>query len=134
MAVSVADLTSPRGPLDRLVLFPGETESAFDERLTAYIADGVVLAAALIGAEQDAAVKVWARGRARQAAYELRLFAPSTASVADEGSASWTSSQIEAMKALADADLLEFEELVGAVVEDEDTTGGGWPVITSWRR
>ena len=134
MAVSVDDLTSPAGPLERAVLFPADTQGQFEDRLAAYIADGVTRAAALEDDEQDDAVMAWARHRARQAAYEMRLFAPSSASLADEGSASWTASQIEAMKALADADLAEFEELVGAVTEDEDTTAGGWPVISSWRR
>lgn len=94
MAVKPSDLLSPIGKIDK-AFFPGEDDTTLEERLQAYINEGALLVTSLAtSAEQDAATTLWAYYRAFEAVYMRLMATPSSVSIADEGSTSFSSQQI----------------------------------------
>lgn len=133
MAVLPADITSPKGELDRTVLFPGESSADFTAQLQAYIDQGSLKAADLTDPdEQDAAVTAWAYYRAYDAVATRMIASRSSMSLPDQGSVSTTAAQIGLMAEKAAAKLAEYVVLV-PVVTTTTTTAGAWPAITSLR-
>ena len=122
MAVTAADLTSPVGEIEPAVLWPGELGATTTERLTAYVADGELQAADLsAGASRDAAVKAWAYYRAYMAVY-IRLTAePTSKTINDQASESFSVQQIQNWKDMADAKLATFTELVDEATDVQPT-------------
>lgn len=124
MALQSLDLITPRGELNPDELWPGLAPESVDEKLKEFRLEGYLKAASLsaVEADQDAAVKQWVYYRAYSEVYRRLLVGPSTAQLADEGSRSYTSLQIQEVGVLADNALAAFEELLAAVVVVEVTT------------
>lgn len=97
MAVTPDDLKSPTGRIDPAVFFPGEQTVDVDVRLQAYIDEGESEAADIASDVDafDAAVILWAYYRAFDAVHMRLVGLPSSIDIAEEGSTSYTSSQIE---------------------------------------
>lgn len=132
MAVLPADLTSPTGRL-KLAYFPADDSTAFDTRLTAYIAaalaqstaDGIPISAS------DAAVKVLAQALGFREAWTDRLDRPSAANLTDEGGMSFSAAQLAGWLTQAQ----ELEAIYAGMVESATAVGSasGWRSITSLR-
>ena len=122
MAVTAADLTSPTGEIEPAVLWPGEAGATTTARLTAYVADGELQAADIAaGASHDAAVKAWAYHRAYMSVYMRLTAEPTATTINDQGSASWSTQQVQNWKDLADAKLAAFTEIVDEATDAEPT-------------
>lgn len=112
MPLRAQDLLDPDGELVAADLWPDDDESTVEDRLDAYLADGYVKA----GAVGDEAARQWAYHRAYKGVYTRLLAQPSSVSLSDEGSASYTQTQIAAVGALADQALATFEGLMASAV------------------
>lgn len=107
--INASSLLAPGGEIEP-EFFPEEDLDKVTERLDAYLTEGYAKAAALsAGTDRENAATAWAYYRAYSAIYRRLLAAPSTWSLADEGSASYTQKQIESFQSLAAAKLEEFE-------------------------
>lgn len=106
MAITVADVESPAGELDRLVLFPDELEPAWDARIEGYIGD------AESRSVDDDFVFHWVHYRAYHAKYVLMTSSPSTASLPEGGSYQFLVTQIQNMLDLANRHKADAEALL----------------------
>jgi hypothetical protein len=91
MAVIAADLLSPRGRVERS-FFPGDSEVTLEERLDSYIEEAEGLTS------NEEAIKAWSYYRVYEAVADRLNSNPSTASLNDQGSRSYATSQIDAME------------------------------------
>lgn len=114
-----ATLLQPAGPIDPK-LFPGEGRKALGIRLEAYV-DRAYLEPRVADMDvdtednvalQDRAARAYALYLAFMDVYTRMLTEPVTVAIAEKGSHGYTMAQINAMKALADGYLVEFEGLV----------------------
>lgn len=106
-------------------LFPGDDETAFLARLEGYLAQGEELARGLASAsERDRAAAAYAEATAYRDAYLIRCASPSSTSLPDGGSMSYSDASLERLKAEADARATAFAALVPAAVpaDDDDAT------------
>lgn len=122
MAVSVADIIGDGGYIDPAIIWPGRTTIWVDAKVQAYITEGVALVADLEAEDQDAAVILWVRYRAKDSQYERLVGMPSAVTDSDEGSSSYLLTQIQMVKDDRDALLEEFQEalVTGGAEEEEE--------------
>ena len=117
MAVTVADLMAPAGPLEPN-FFP---DAAADRvtRLEGYLARAVTKVAGDSVTDEDAAVEAWALHLAFQALYLIKSNAPASENLGAMGlpSQSWTDSQMRTFRQQADEWKLVYEGL-----QEIDTT------------
>lgn len=117
MTVQASDLVSPIGRLQPAILWPGLPAAKVDEKLAGFLTAAAATATAegLTFADTTAAdawTTRWAQRRALQEVYDRLMMLPSSVTANDEGSASYTAAQMEALKEQIDALTAELEELV----------------------
>lgn len=114
--ITSLDLRAPAGEIEE-EFFPEEDSFAVVDRLSAYLAEGYLKAAALaVGAVQDSAAAAWAYHRAYRAIYTRLSAAPSSVTNSDQGSASYTGAQIKSFADLAAEKLSSFNGQVSVAV------------------
>lgn len=115
MAVVPADLRAPKGEIEP-AFFPKEDEAALDARLSAYIeAATAALPAGLAAETADAGVTAYAYYRAFRAVWLRLSAAPSSMSFNDQGSRSFTASQIDNFRAASESYLEAWNAILGTV-------------------
>lgn len=131
MAVAPADLLTPRGRLERKVIWPGLSAGKVTEFLTAYLAEAAVEAAAISDATQkEKAEKAWAYYRAKDEQFNRMIGQPAQVSDADEGSQTYTADQIAEVKAERDS----WRALFDTILEETGVSSAvAYAVITSFR-
>lgn len=123
MTLTATDVITPLGRIDLAVIWPGVNEDTARGYVGEYLSQGYSQA----GASQDDAAKAWAEYRAFDQLYLRLTGRPSSATVQDEGSMSYTQSQIDNWRILADEALAEYEDLIPG------DAAGSYGVITSLR-
>lgn len=113
MSVVAADLKQPKGHLER-ALFPSDADdTAFDLRLTGYIADGVARVAEFSIVENvDAATTAWAYYRAYYTIGQRLLAQERSATIEGQGSNRFEQKQADGFFALAAQWKATFEGLI----------------------
>lgn len=96
--VTIADVSTPTGELDRALLFPSLTQAQFEEKIDGWIADAI----ARVPTASDAAIIAWVYHRAFSAVHVRLAATPHRADLEEGGSYSYLQSQIKAFKDLAD--------------------------------
>lgn len=124
MALFPAELIEPSGEIAP-GLFPGESSPDLEARLQTYIADAQDRIGALpqAPAEPDEAARAWVYYRAFIAAANRMAAAPMNASLADQGSASYSPEQLRALRARAEYYLSRWTDLIAAPDALADTVG-----------
>lgn len=109
MAVDPEDCLYPRWRLKAEVLWPGLSLAKVKTALAELIAQGVVASAGLAVGVQDIATKWYTAYLAYDGRYQQLVGLPSSVDVRDEGSSSYSATQIALMAELRDQALAEFE-------------------------
>lgn len=123
MAITIADVVSPAGEIDRLVLFPDEIEAVFDERIEGYIDDAVARASAGDLTDQDDADEFafhWVHYRARRDAWLKAILRPSSAELPDSGKFSFSKDQRDMLETAWKDDLAQANAIL------LPASGSGW--------
>lgn len=108
-------LIAPEGEI-QYGWFPKVAELDVENRVGVWLDEGYREGVAITaGAVQDKAARNWAYYRAKTDVYYRLLSAPSSASLNDQGSASYLLTQIEHWKTEADAHLAAFEDAIPVV-------------------
>lgn len=119
MSVDAADLLTPRGRLEALVLWPLADAQVVQATIEAYLADAAAQpgVADLDSDDYDAALTTWAYYRAKDEELQRILGRPSSVDDSDEGSQSYLVTQMTMIREERDRWKAEFDAIM------EEATG-----------
>jgi hypothetical protein len=139
MALTVADLLEPDGPVQR-AFFPTDTQGDLEARVGRYLAKAqtaLVPVVGLTGAQQDEAMEAYVMYRALDAVISRVSAEAASVTIADQGGQSRTDTQLKTLVSQRDASLLVWQAYVPteSVVEPAPTRtrlGGAVRTRTTW--
>lgn len=140
MAVTHDDLLAPEGELEPS-LFPSDDTSALSARLVAYVAAAMARlstypAGTISAAVADAATRAYAYAEAYAAVYRRMAAQPTSWTIVDQGSTSYSVQQAREFKQLSDAKRAEFESYLPIAAPDSPTAlfarSGAVPTRATW--